>query len=199
MPLSPPDVTRDHLHTRHVTCQGFRRADGLWDIEGRITDVKTYGFRNEDRGEIVPGDPIHDMWVRLTLDDRLVVQAVEAVTDKSPYHLCGDITPNFSRLIGLRIAPGWTAQVHQRLGGVQGCTHLVELLGPVATTAFQTIYPVLARERAARRQTDGASGAETGARPPLLNTCHAFASDGPIVRRYWPDHYTGTQPEPGEV
>ena len=37
MPLSPP-VGRQHLHTRRVTCQGFFREDGLWDIEGRITD-----------------------------------------------------------------------------------------------------------------------------------------------------------------
>jgi len=37
MPLSPP-VGRQHLHTRRVVCQGFFRDDGLWDIEGRITD-----------------------------------------------------------------------------------------------------------------------------------------------------------------
>ena len=38
MPLSPP-VGRQHLHTRRITCQGFYRDDGLWDIEGRITHL----------------------------------------------------------------------------------------------------------------------------------------------------------------
>ena len=74
MPLSPP-AERQHIHTRRVTCQGFRRADGLWDIEGHITDVKTYPFANDYRGTIEPGDPIHDMWIRLTLDDSFEVKA----------------------------------------------------------------------------------------------------------------------------
>lgn len=191
MPLSPP-APRQHLHTRTVTCQGYRREDGLWDIEGHITDVKTYPFDNEDRGRIEPGDPVHDMWMRLTVDDSFTIHAVEAVTDKSPFHICGAITPNFQRLVGLRIGPGWNRAVKERLGGVHGCTHLVELLGPVATTAYQTMSGILAREKKERLRQMREQGVEPPPeRPRLLNTCHAFASDSPVVRRYWPDHYTG--------
>ena len=50
-PLSGP-VERKHLHTRRYEFQGFQRADGLWDIEGHMTDTKTYGFQNAWRGEI---------------------------------------------------------------------------------------------------------------------------------------------------
>ena len=71
-PLSAP-VERKHLHTRRYEFQGYQRTDGLWDIEGRMTDTKTYGFPNEWRGEIKADEPIHDMWLRLTLDDDLVV------------------------------------------------------------------------------------------------------------------------------
>ncbi|MBP2292260.1 DUF2889 domain-containing protein [Azospirillum rugosum] len=191
MPLSEP-AAREPIHTREVTCRGFRRADGLWDIEGHLTDVKAYEFTTEQRGQILPGDPVHGMWIRLTVDDSLTVRAVEAVTEKSPYRTCGAVLPNFQRLVGLKIATGWTRAVKERLGGVQGCTHLVELLGPVATTAFQTIYPILAREQAAK-----AKSGETGEamlstkRPVLLNTCHIFDSNGEVVRKNWPDHYTG--------
>ena len=80
MPLPPPDTAREPLHTRQVTCTGYRRADGLWDIEGHITDRKSYDFQRD--GRTVPsGDPIHEMWIRLTLDNRLTVKAVAAVTD----------------------------------------------------------------------------------------------------------------------
>ncbi|HYD29548.1 MAG TPA: DUF2889 domain-containing protein [Azospirillaceae bacterium] len=182
MPLSAP-APRQHLHTRTVTCQGFRREDGLWDIEGHITDVKTYPFPNEHRGTIEPGDPIHGMWLRLTLDNDFTVRAVEAVTDKAPFGVCGAITPSFQRLLGLRIGPGWTRAVKERLSGVEGCTHLVELLGPVATTAFQTIYPALSRERAET------GGPKVKARPPMLDTCHALASDGEVVQRHWPEFF----------
>ncbi len=138
MPLSPP-VGRQHLHTRRVTCQGFFREDGLWDIEGHITDEKTYEHSNEWRGPLKPGDFVHDMSIRLTVDHRFTIVDVEAVTDKSPYQICGNVAPDFKKLIGLRIGGGFHRKVKERLGGVHGCTHIVELLGPVATTAFQTV------------------------------------------------------------
>lgn len=187
MPLSAA-ADREHIHTRSVECRGYRRSDGLWDIEGHLTDVKTYPFTNDHRGTIVPGESLHDMWIRLTVDDKLTIAEVEAVTDQAPYHLCGDITPNYQRLVGLSMRPGFTRSVRERLGGVHGCTHLVELLGPMATTAFQTIYPILFRERAERGEEPPAGKKR---RPALLNTCHAYASDGEIVRRHWPDFYTG--------
>src|SRR5579859_7583727 len=138
MPLSEP-APREHLHTRQVECLGYLREDGLWDIEGHLTDRKTYSFPSDEHGEVTAGSPVHDMWLRLTLDDEMTIRAVEAVTDASPFRMCPNITPNFQRLVGLQIRPGFLPKVKQLLGGVEGCTHLVELMGPVATTAFQTI------------------------------------------------------------
>lgn len=193
MPLSQ-SADREPVHTRRITCRGYRRADGLWDVEGHLTDIKTYSFQTEECGVREPGDPIHEMWVRLTLDDDFIVHGVEAVTDKSPYINCGAVTPKFQALVGLTIRAGWTRAVKERLGGPQACTHLVELLGPIATTAFQTIYPVLAREQAVRAREAKAAGRPVPARrgrPALLNMCHIFASDGPVARDLWPEHYTG--------
>src|SRR6185437_12013074 len=186
MPLSPA-VPREPVHIRHVECRGWRRADGLWDIEGHLTDVKTYDFENRHRGAVKAGEPVHEMWLRLTLDDGLAIRAVEAVTDRSPFAICPAIAPNFQRLVGLAIRAGFHAEVKERLGGVEGCTHLVELLGPVATTAFQTVFPWRERER----RLNGETTPSSGARPRLLNTCHAFASDGPVVKELWPEAYTG--------
>ncbi|WP_142850133.1 DUF2889 domain-containing protein [Telmatospirillum sp. J64-1] len=185
MPLSPP-ADREHIHTRKVTCTGYRRADGLWDIEGHMTDVKTYAFPNKDRGGIAAGEPIHEMWLRVTLDDDMLIHAVEAVTDHSPFTLCPSIAPSFSELKGLRIDKGFMRELRSRFGGRQGCTHLVELFGPLATTAFQTIYPL----RKKRMETEGKTP-----RPGLLDTCHALASDSEVVRREWPEFYTGPKAE----
>ncbi len=54
MPLSPP-APREPIHPRHVVCSGFRRADGLWDIEGHLTDVKSYDFDSRSRGTVAAG------------------------------------------------------------------------------------------------------------------------------------------------
>lgn len=194
MALSAP-ATRAPIHRREVTCRGYRREDGLWDVEGHLRDTKDYTFTNEYRGSIPPGEPLHEMRLRLTLDDGFKVHAVEAVTEAGPFAQCGAVTPAFQSLVGLTIGPGWNRAVKERLGGVRGCTHLVELLGPIATTAFQTIYPILSRERAERAKAAarGETSPQEGpvARPALLDTCHIFASDGSFARRNWPDHYTG--------
>ena len=179
MTLSAP-VEREHLHTRRIEARGYRRRDGLWDIEGHLSDTKTYAFANEWRGEIGAGEPVHDMWIRLTLDDDFVVRDVEAVTDAGPFRLCPDIAPAFAAVKGLRVGPGWSRRIREYLGGVHGCTHLVEMLGALATVAFQTLYPV--RER---------RPAQANERPPHLDSCHALASDGEVVRRFWPRFYTG--------
>jgi hypothetical protein len=184
MPLSDP-TPREPLHTRQIECRGFKRADGLWDIEGHMTDVKSYTFSNRWRGEIAPGTPLHQMWVRITIDHRLTILEIEAVTDHAPFRVCPEITPNFQRLKGLRIGSGFNSKVKELVGGTEGCTHLVELMGPIATTAFQT----MANQRRGELPRDPDQPRRP---PPMLNTCHAFASDGEVVEIEFPEFYTGT-------
>ncbi|MBM3557082.1 MAG: DUF2889 domain-containing protein [Alphaproteobacteria bacterium] len=198
MPLSPP-IAREPLHTRKVTCKGYFRSDGHWDIEGHITDEKSYDHENEFRGPLRPGDFVHEMWIRLTLDRKMTVTAVESSIDHHPYRPCPSINPNFQRLVGLRIGEGFHKAVRERLGGIQGCTHLVELLGPVATTAFQTVgarrSQALYKDWADKNLPPKTEAKEPrGDRPrrhPVLDTCHAWASDGEVAKRWAPDFYTG--------
>lgn len=202
MPLSPP-VGRQHLHTRRVVCQGFFRDDGLWDIEGRITDEKSYEHANEWRGPLKPGDFVHDMSIRLTIDHTFTIVDAEAVTDKSPYSMCGDIAPAFKKLVGLRIGGGFHRAVRERLGGVHGCTHIVELLGPVATTAFQTVSSKKASDlNRAHREKNGTLPAKDPnaapkprRKPYMLDTCHTWASDSEVTKRWVPHFYTGPDAE----
>lgn len=182
MPLSQP-AAREHLHTRAYEFDGYRRADGLWDIEGRLVDTKGYTFENKERGQIPPGEALHDMEVRLTVDDRFVIREVEATTNAGPFGICPAIATNYKKLEGKRIATGWRKTLKELFAGTEGCTHITELLGAMATVAFQTIYPVLAKE--------GKVKPAPGKRPLLLDSCHAFKSDGPVVKREWPEHYTG--------
>lgn len=185
MPLGPP-APRDAIHHRTIDCRGYRRADGLWDIEGHLVDTKGYPFDNRFRGTIPPGTPLHDMALRLTVTDDLEIVAVEAVTDTGPYRACPAITPNFQRLVGLQIGKGWRRAVAARLGGVEGCTHLVELLAPLATAAIQTIWPIRAREVEAR----GERASDPNTPPPLLDSCHVYDRGGPVVAEQWPEWST---------
>lgn len=192
MPLSPA-APRKHLHTRLITVKGYTREDGLWDIEGHMTDNKTYTFQNNWRGTVPPDVPLHEMWVRLTLDDDYTVMDAEAASDHTPLSICADITPEYKKLVGLRIGPGWSRRVKEALGGTRGCTHLTELLGPIATVAFQTIS-IEKNCRRAKKPEEARliSDPEYMTRKPaFIDGCHAWASDGPAVKKEFPQFYTG--------
>jgi hypothetical protein len=183
MPLSTPSE-RKLAHTRIVTCRGFERPDNLWDIEGRIVDTKPYAFPNQDRGgEIKADEPLHDMSIRLTIDASLEIHDAEAVIDDSPYNYCKCVTPIVRQLIGLCIASGWALKSRSAMGKNRSCTHLTELLGPMATTAIQTL--------SSKRQNQEANSKNQLPKRSsnFIDTCHALSADSPVVKQHWPDQY----------
>jgi hypothetical protein len=182
MPLPEP-AERQAIHRRTIECRGFRRADGLWDIEGRMIDTKEYAFDSSWRGRLEPGTAVHDMVMRLTLDESLTIRDIGVASDAHPFPNCAEIEPAYRTLIGTSLAPGWTKLVKDRLGGVAGCTHLTRLAQELAVVALQTIMPL--------RHRDEAVTEDASRKPPHLDGCHALATDGPIVREIAPRWYRG--------
>jgi len=200
MPLTPA-AAREPLHTRDIRIVGYRRADGLFDIEAELADTKSYGFVNRDRGYIDAGEKLHGMSLRLTLDETMKIVASEASTDHAPYAVCPSAAPAFSALAGLQIRPGFLREANHRVAGAVGCTHLRELLQQMATVAYQTINPYRAWREAQERGEKAEPGSDkldarisqrmVAGRVSIVNSCRAYASDGEIVRRRWPELYTG--------
>ena len=126
--LSPP-VAREEVHNRRISCNGFVREDGMYDIEAELTDNKTYPFPTEFRGDVTPDQFIHHMKVRVTIDMTMTVRAAEAITISGPYAVCPTANDVFDSLVGLSIGPGWRRRVTQAIGGRHGCTHITELMG----------------------------------------------------------------------
>ncbi len=190
MPLSTP-APRTPSHTRKILCQGFKRDDGLWDIEGHLTDTKNFPYPHDKKGFLPPGDALHQMSVRVTVDEHFLVHETEACIDASPFEICPNIIERFQLLKGLTMGLGWRFEIRKRLGGTLGCTHLVELLAPVATTAFQTI----AGSTDANAETVAESiRKENDDKPVVLDTCHALARSSPVVKLHWPQFYIEKTP-----
>ena len=186
MPL-PDSPHRTPLHLRKIEMRGYRRDDGLYEIEGRVTDTKHHTIHLDQRGDIAPGDPIHDMWVRLVVDESLLVHDIVAVSDATPYTECREAVAPMRAIVGERIRGGWSMMVKAKLGGAAGCTHLMELLIPMATAAYQTLSSV----RLARTDVLDRSG-----RPVKIDSCYAYASQRDLVKRRWPQFYKGEAREP---
>ena len=177
--LSPP-VAREEVHNRRISCNGFVRGDGMYDIEAELTDNKTYPFPTEFRGDVTPDQFIHHMKVRVTVDTAMTVQAAEAITIAGPYAICPTANDVFDSLVGLSIGPGWRRRVTQAIGGRHGCTHITELMGVIGTIAYQTRY---GEESRRRRQTVATTGMETASArgkeraSVMANSCVAYAVD----------------------
>ena len=170
-----PAVPREAVHKRQINCNGFVRADGLYDIEAELTDHKTYDFPSDFRGTVTPDLAVHHMVLRITIDRDRVIQHAEAITITGPYAICPTANAIFENLVGLQIGPGWRRKVQAAIGGRHGCTHITELLGPVATIAYQTLYGEEARQK---RQFGTLSDQDKQAsRSQLANSCVGYADD----------------------
>jgi hypothetical protein len=123
------------------------------------------------------------MWIRLVVDEDLVVRDLLAVTDASPFGVCREAVAPMQAIVGERIRPGWSMMVKGKLGGAVGCTHLMELLLPMATAAYQALVTV----RQARPDVLDRTG-----RPAKIDSCYAYASHREVVLKRWPQFHTGT-------
>ena len=180
MPGLDPPAAREPLHRRTIEIQGYKRADGLYDVEAHLVDTKPYDMKLA-AGLRPAGMPIHSMWLRITIDRNLVIVDAEARMDAVPYvDHCDTIEPAYRKLVGLAIRPGYQQKLKELFGGVKGCTHLTELAAALATGAFQTM--------AGQRVQDPAK------KPFQLDRCHALEATSPVVGRYYPAWYRGTEP-----
>jgi len=124
------------------------------------------------------GEPVHDLWLRITVNQQLTIVDAEASSDAVPYpgH-CDTIGPAYKSLIGLSLMKGFRNEVKQRLSGVLGCTHLTELAQILPTAAIQAfandVWPV--HERSEHHE-----------KPFQLDKCHALKTDGEAVAEFYP-------------
>ena len=177
MPLPEPKARR-LAHTREVIYRGYRREDGLWDIEGELRDCKTVGFEIPGEGVWQPGQPLHHLLIRASIDTDMVVREIAVAMEAHPHAPCPQAMASMQRMVGCTMGPGWRRAIEQHLGKVQGCTHLRELLYNMATAAYQTLVEV--RLEGSREEP-----------PAHLGQCVAWDPAGPVVRREYPLLWSG--------
>ena len=177
MPLSSP-APRTARHVRRVTYQGYEREDGLWDIEGELHDSKAHDMpRSRAPGQLrLAGEPIHHMWLRVTVNTDLVVQAIEASLDSHPLGGCPESLRGIQSMVGCSMARGWRQSIQTHLGGVAGCTHLRELLFNLATAAFQSVPAVFA-------------ASHPDEPPRHLGQCTGWDFNGQGVKEFFPQFH----------
>lgn len=179
MALPPSSVARQPLHRRVVEIEAFEREDGLFDLDARLVDVKSHPLELLS-GVRQPGEPIHDMSLRLTIDATFTIVDVKTASDSLPLPgTCEAITPRYSALVGLNLLKGFRKAVQARFGRQLGCTHLSELAAVLPTAALQSITHKVRPP-----------AADDASQPPFfIGQCHAYDRTGEVVRRHYPQWF----------
>lgn len=182
MPLPPAGAERNRIHQRRIKLDGFKRADGLWDIEARLVDTKDHDFPLSS-GLLKSGEAVHDMRVRVTIDSKMNVVDVAVCTEAAPFMgNCESIAPDYSRIIGLNLLHGFLKAVKEMFGSSLGCAHLSELLMFLPTAALQTLAGEILNDD------------DPEHKPYQIDRCHALVSHSETVRRYFPRWYRDQNP-----
>ena len=164
---------------RSIVAQAFERDDGLWDIDARITDIKPHPI-NLGSGPRGAGEPIHDLWLRITVDTGFNIVDTEAASEATPYPgYCGEYGAAYQQLIGLNLLKGFRQAVRERLAGVAGCTHLTELAGMLPTATIQAFAGSVLPTRDSHHDEEEQA-------PFQLDRCHALRRDGAAVAKFYP-------------
>jgi hypothetical protein len=174
MPLSSIEDRRE-VHHRVIDMKTFARPDGLFDAEAHLVDRKPFDFTRAGACDTVAAhEPFHDLWVRITVDSAFLVRAIEAASDVTPWAVCKLAGNSLQVLVGEALVRGWTAKVKEKLRGATSCTHLAEMLIPLATTALQGIYGL----RSLSERNEGIG--------QLVDSCYAFDASREVIQRLAP-------------
>jgi hypothetical protein len=178
MTLPAASATRRLKHRRQIDVQVFDRGNGLWEVDATLTDTKTRD--SSPGGELRrAGTPIHEMLLRLVVDERFEIVEAGAETRWMPYDgHCDAYGDTYGRLVGLNLMQGFRDALRERVGGVLGCTHITELAQVLPTAVVQAF---------AGEVLDTQGVGDT--RPFQIGRCHAYRTDGDVVRTHFPRWY----------
>ena len=181
---SEQDDGKELVHTRQIICRGYRRRDGLWQIEASVADEKGQTVQFKSRPNVQAGELIHHLLLCVVIDDDYRIHDVSAKTMAAPWRVCADVAADYRKLIGLRIGPGFTRAVREVLGGTLGCTHLSDLLGQIGNTYMQASWP----DRVARQRQSGEDPRQWPDKRTLsfVDGCHAWRKDGAVLAGEYP-------------
>jgi hypothetical protein len=179
-------ITREELHHRRIDLRGFRRSDGLFEVEAQLTDRKTHDFSPPSGGrQVAAGDAIHDHGLRVVFGDDMVIRQVATAMRAYPYRERPGGGDSLQALVGLQIGPGWAGELRKRLPAGDTCTHLKEMMIPLASAAFQTLYSV---------RTGHVDAKDASGRPRKIDSCYAYGASRALVALQWPAFHQPAAP-----
>ena len=127
----------ERVHTRSIRIETFAVDNDRVVVEGVLEDIRTCVMYTISGHRREPG-PVHGMAVRFLVGGIPVkILDVEVEMPKVPLEECDQVASSVKKLIGLHVVYGYTKAVKERMGGIEGCTHLTNLILAMGSAAIQ--------------------------------------------------------------
>ncbi|MBI4496011.1 MAG: DUF2889 domain-containing protein [Deltaproteobacteria bacterium] len=167
------------VHTRRMEMKAYDLGENRMLVEGELFDTRDRPpllLQRTPAPKRDEGFLIHGLVARLWVQGPdLTILDAQAGMPHFPQEGCPEVLPWMKRLVGLKIAPGFTQKVKGLIGGTRGCAHLTNLfleMGAVAVQGYWTAYGRGAGGRSPKKP----------ALSRLSGNCYVWRADGPLAR-----------------
>ena len=163
------------IHTRNIQISTHETDTENQIVEGILKDNLLISHYHTS-GEKHPPNTVHHMVVRMLIGTTsFKIVDIEVEMPVFPQKDCGETSKSLDKIIGMKIAPGFTEKVKNMLGGNNSCSHLKTLVISMASAAFQGFWVHRTKEPISDDST-----------PDLMNsfvidTCWVWRKDGPLA------------------
>jgi hypothetical protein len=171
-------IKEEPVHKRKLEMRTHALDGDRLIVEGRLKDerfVSGYHWDGKPRKEGI----VHRMAVRLLIGGwPPSIMDAEAEMHDIPHELCPTTLDAVKRIIGLSVTPGFSEEIRKRIGGIEGCTHLMQLItamGPAVLHGYWT-------QRSRKKHPLPGSLEELPGLNSVINSCRLWREDGPFLK-----------------
>jgi len=166
----------EKIQGRRIEIASFTCDDEHIIICGELQDqrlVSTYTVANQPR----PHGTVHRMRICMKVaTGTLTITEIEAELPTVPHEECAELVDTVDAIKGLMLSRGFSAEVKKRIGGRNGCIHLMTLLLAMAPAALQGYWVNNDRDPDRRRLSGGHM------EQYLIDSCRVWRRDGSLVQ-----------------
>ena len=166
----------EKIQGRRIEITSYACDDDHIIICGELRDqrlVPTYTVANRPR----PPGTVHRMRICMKVaTSTLSITAIEAELPTVPHDECAELVDTVDAIKGLKLSRGFSAEVKKRIGGRNGCIHLMTLLLAMAPAALQGYWVNNDRDPKRRRLSGG------HLEQYLIDSCRVWRREGSLVQ-----------------
>jgi hypothetical protein len=170
---------KERIHSRTITVNSYEIDDSSLLVEGELLDERFFPSFYYSRNEFLDPGIVHDIRVEMKVSlPALEITGARAQMRKIPIGECLGVESSAEKIVGLRIRPGFSRDLKERLGGTAGCLHMTTLIYQMGAAAVQGMWAAVTRKRenGPTRVLDYDPGI-------LKNSCWLWREKGPFFEK----------------